>query len=118
VKKSSKAALLSALVFPGIGHLYLKSVMSGIALVATALAAITYVISKAIERALQISEKLQSGDVPLDIETITELVSQQSSGTDVLRLNIATTVFIVCWLIGIFDSYRVGNGQDKNSAAT
>lgn len=108
-----KAALLSAFVFPGVGHIYLKRYIPGVALVGVSLAGIYYSISKTVERSLQIVEKIQSGDVPLDVMAITELVSKQPTGTEAQLLDIATTVILICWLIGIIDSYRVGRGQDK-----
>ena len=108
MKKSTKAALLSAFVFPGIGHLYLKRYVAGVLLASASFASIYYLIAKAIERAFEISAKIQNGDVQLDVEAITALVSQQSSGADARLLNIATTAFIICWLIGIVDSYRAG----------
>jgi hypothetical protein len=114
MKKSMKAALLSTFVFPGVGHIYLKRYIPGVVLVGASLAGISYVISKAVERSLQIVEKIQSGDVPLDVTAITELVSKQSTGTEAQLLDIATTVILICWIIGIIDSYRVGRGQDKN----
>ena len=83
----------------------------------TSFAAIYYLISNALERAFEISEKIQSGDVQLDINEITELVSQQSAGTDVQLLNIATAALIICWLIGIIDSYRAGCVRDANDVA-
>jgi TM2 domain-containing membrane protein YozV len=108
-----KAALLSAFVFPGGGHIYLKKYMAGVLLAGASFAAIYYLITKTVERAFEISEKLQSGDVQLDVQAITDLVSQQSSTADVKLMNIATTAFIICWLIGIIDSYRIGCVQDK-----
>jgi hypothetical protein len=114
VKKPTKAALLSAFVFPGAGHIYLKKYMAGVLLASASFAAIYYLVSKAVERAFEISEKIQSGDVPLDLEAITELVSQKSSGADAQLLNIATTALIVVWLIGIIDSYRAGRVRERN----
>ncbi|MGB5606402.1 MAG: hypothetical protein WBN51_07750 [Gammaproteobacteria bacterium] len=114
MKKSTKAALLSAFVFPGLGHIYLKKYMPGVVLIGVSFVAIIYLITKAIEKALQISEKIQSGDVQLDIEAITELVSKQSIGADAQLLNIATIALIICWLTGIIDSYRVGCVRNKN----
>jgi hypothetical protein len=113
MKKPMKAALLSAFVFPGVGHLFLKKYVSGIALVGVSFSDIYYLISKTVEMALQITEKIQSGDVKLDIIAITELVSKQPIGTESHLLNIATAAFIICWLIGIVDSYRVGCVHDK-----
>jgi hypothetical protein len=114
VKKSTKAALLSAFVFPGLGHIYLKKHTAGALLAGASFAAIYYLVSNVVERAFEISENIQSGDLQLDIEEITKIVVQQSTGTDIQLLNIATTALIICWLIGIIDSYRVGCIRDKN----
>lgn len=114
MKKSTAAALLSAFVFPGAGHLYLKKYIRGIVLIGASLVAVYYVITKSVESALQIVDKIQTGDVPLDATTITELVSQQSLGTDSQLINIATLAVIICWGIGIIDSYRVGRVRDKS----
>ena len=113
MNKSTKAALLSAFVFPGVGHVFLKKYISGIVLVGASFAAIYYLISKTVEMALQITEKIQSGDVQLDVTAITELLSKQSIGTEAHLVNIATAAFIILWLIGIIDSYIVGTLQDK-----
>ena len=115
MKVSTKAALLSAFVFPGIGHIYLKKYAAGALLTAVSFAAIYYLVSNAVERAFEISEKIQSGDVQLDIDEITKLVSQQSTGAEVQLLNIATIALLICWLIGIIDAYRVGRVRDKNN---
>lgn len=71
-------------------------------------------LSKTVERSLQIVEKIQSGDVQLDVTAITESESRQPTGTEAQLLNITTAVIIICWIIGIIDSYRVGCVQDKN----
>jgi hypothetical protein len=113
VKKSTKAALLSAFVFPGVGHLYLKKFKAGLLLAGVSVAAIYYLIAKAAESAFEISEKIQSGAVPLDAEAINKLVSQQSGGADAQMMNMATIAFFICWVIGIVDSYRVGRVQQK-----
>ncbi len=113
MKKSTKAALLSAFVFPGVGHIFLKKYISGVALVGVSVAALYYLIAKTVERALEITEAIQRGEVQLDVTAIAELVSKQSIGTDAHLLNIATAAFLICWLIGIIDAYRVGCVQDK-----
>ena len=109
-----KAALLSAFVFPGVGHFLLKKYIPGAVLAGTAFAGLYFLIAKTVERALQIAEKIQSGEVQLDAATITELVSKQATGTEAQLLNIAAAVLFVSWLIGIVDSYRVGRAQDKH----
>jgi hypothetical protein len=114
MNKPMKAALLSAFVFPGVGHFLLKKYIRGAVLAGTAFAGLYFLIAKTVETALQITEKIQSGEVQLDATTITELVSKQAMGTEAQLLNIAAAVLFISWLIGIVDSYRVGRAQDKN----
>ena len=108
-----KAALLSALVFPGAGHFFLKKHIAGIVLAGSTCASLYLLISNMMERVLQITEKIQHGQVQLDVAAITELISKQSTGNEAQLLNIATVVLIVSWLVGIVDSYIVGLKQDK-----
>lgn len=117
MKKPMKAALLSAFIFPGIGHFLLKKYIPGVVLAGTAFAGLYFLIAKSVEMALQITEKLQSGEVQLNAATISELVSDQSAGTESQLLDIALAVLLISWLIGIVDSYRVGRAQDKNVGA-
>ena len=113
MSKSKKAALLSALVFPGLGHLFLKKYAIAAGLVGTAFFALYWLVSKTVESTLQISEKIQSGEVQLDAASITELVSKQAAGAEAQSLDVATTVIVIVWLIAIVDSYRLGRQQDK-----
>ena len=88
--------------------------MRGAVLAGAAFAGLYFLIARTVETALQITGEIQSGEVQLDAATIAELVSNQATATDSQLLNIAATVLIISWLIGIFDSYRVGRAQDKN----
>ena len=113
MKKSTQAALLSALVFPGVGHLFLKKYISGLVLFGVSGAGLWYLLTKAVEKTLFIVEKIQVGDVPPDVAAILDLVAKQSTASEAQIANLATAVLAVCWLISILDSYRVGLGQDK-----
>ena len=62
--------------------------------------------------AFEIAEKIQRGGVPLDVQTIAELVSQQTR-TSEESTNSALIALIALWLIGIFDSYRVGRALEN-----
>ena len=108
-----KAAFLSTFVFPGTGHFFLKKHIIGTLLAGAALAPLYFLISGMLERALQIAEKIQLGEIQPDVAAIAELLSRQPTGSDTQILNIAWTVLIISWLIGIVDSYRVGRKLDK-----
>jgi hypothetical protein len=113
VKKSTKAVLLSAFVFPGVGHLYLKQFVIGIVLAGGSISALYFIISSAVSKALEIAQKIQSEGVPLDVDAIASLVSEQSRGAESSSLSIATIVLIAFWVIGIVHSYRLGRVLEK-----
>ena len=115
MKKSTKAALLSALVFPGIGHFHLKKYIPGVVFAGSACAGLYFLITKTLERTLHIVDKIQGGEVQPDIAAITELLLKQPSGAEAQLLNAATAVLIISWLISIVDSYRIGRIQDKDA---
>jgi len=108
MKESTKAALLSAFVFPGAGHLYLKRYFPGAVLFSVSLGAIYFIVSKMVDRAFQLVEKIQNGTVELNAANIMQLVSQQAAENKGNLLGTVSAIFIICWLLGIIDSYRVG----------
>ena len=112
--KTNKATLLSALVFPGAGHFFLKKRITGAVLAAASLAALYLIVADMVERAQQIADKILSGEVAPDVAAITELLSRQATGNESQLLDVAWPVLIICWLIGIVDSYRCGRAQDKS----
>ena len=108
MKKSTKAALLSALIFPGTGHLYLKKYLSATLLIGSVLIAFYFLITRAVEKAQHIAELIQSGEVQPDIASVTELITRSPTGSEGQLFNLATAAIVIAWLVGIFDAYRVG----------
>lgn len=104
MEKSTKAALLSALVFPGTGHFYLKKYIPGVVLFSISAAALCLIITKTVERALQIVEKIQSETVEPDVAAIMQAVSSQTDRAYLLE--IASAILLICWVVGIIDIYR------------
>jgi hypothetical protein len=113
MKKSLKAALLSGLLFPGIGHITLKEYLRGSILMLGTLAALSLIINSAYQRALTIVDRINSGDIPVDTVALSEMVSNSTSGSGDLVENAAVIVLGACWLFGIIDSYRIGAAQEK-----
>ncbi len=113
MKKSLKAALFSALVFPGSGHFLLKKHLQGAVLAGITILCVWVLASTALEMAQDISLKIQSGEIPLDVTRIMDEVSKQASAGDAQAANITTYLLLICWLVGIVDSYRLGRLQDK-----
>jgi uncharacterized membrane protein len=115
MNKPIKAALLSAFIFPGVGHLLLKRYISAAILATTALTITYLLVAKALENAMLIVDKIQSGEVAADITTISELVSQQPSSEGLLSPDLMSSILLIIWIVAVIDSYRIGRTQ-KNKA--
>ena len=113
--KSTKAALLSGLVFPGIGHFVLKQYVRGSILMLVALIAMSAIVRIVFQQAQAIVDRVVSGEIPLETGAISELVANSSNDSDSLIPSISVIVFFACWLIGIIDSYRVGMALEKGN---
>jgi len=61
---------------------------------------------------LKFAGKIQSGDAPLNVESISELVSKDSQGNE-HSTDIATMALFALWVIGVVDSYREGGAREK-----
>lgn len=112
MKKSTKAVLLSGLVLPGLGQLYLKRWVSGLVLSGAAVYAVYFIVSIVVTTALDLTKKIESGVIPDDIETVSRLVTQQLSGSE-HSTNLAMMAFGASWVIGIIGAYWCGRSQDK-----
>lgn len=114
MKTSTKAALLSAFIFPGAGHFYLKQRGVGNLILVTTIASLSYLCWHAYQRAQLISEQIFSGEIPLQLDAIYSAVTQAPVGNEAIWINLATAGFIVTWIIGIADAYRLGRRQDSD----
>lgn len=112
MKKSTKAALFSGLVFPGLGHMILKQYLRGSILILAALIALSVIVRIAVGRALAIVDSIESGEATVGTGGITELAANSMSGADNSIASYALIFLGACWLIGIIDSYRLGKAQE------
>jgi hypothetical protein len=118
MNKAFKAALVSALIFPGIGHFSLKKPLQGSLLAGASFVCLYFMVSAIMEVANQIVVKIQNGDIPMDVTNISNIVASQLAGSDGRLINIPSYMLMVLWVVGIVDSYRVGLSQQKSKVAT
>ena len=113
MSKSLKAVLLSTLVFPGMGHFSLKKHIQGGLLTGISLICLYSLVTTSVEIARKLSLQIQTGEIPLDPVMLNELVTQQLAETNDQLIYVSSYLLIICWVIGIIDSYRIGRLQDK-----
>jgi hypothetical protein len=102
--KATKAALISALIFPGCGHFYLKSKLRGMIFTFFSAGCLYVLITDLVSIADYISGKILSGDMPLDISRLMAEISLQLNGSASGSLNMASLLLLGCWAIAIIDS--------------
>ena len=115
MKNSTKALLLSALVFPGAGHYSLKKHLHSAIIASSALLCLYIILSILIDKAQLIAKQIQSGEITLDVEAISAELHNHAFSGDIQQINIALAILIFIWLFSIIDSYRLGLKTDKKN---
>lgn len=108
MSRALKAALLSGLVFPGTGHLFLKRYARAGLLIALCAAASYVLLNQVMQQAQAVLQNLDSGSGVISMESIASLAQDSAAKTDTSWVSLATWVLILGWLFGIIDSYRLG----------
>lgn len=115
MSKSVKSALLSGLVFPGAGHLYLKKYRMASLLIISTIACLFFLIIKAVGKAMAILEELEASGVAINSYNILQASAGATSNADTTATSIATLVIVACWFIGVVDAYRSGRHIDEHT---
>ncbi|ABM26350.1 MULTISPECIES: DUF6677 family protein [Shewanella] len=118
MKKALTAGLLSAFVAPGSGHFYLKHKRTGLVFFVLAILSLGLMLQQVMQVAQLISLDIQTGVLPLDIGVIAAEVTKQTTATIRDGADKLMYGFILCWLIALLDSVRLGLKQDKQDAVT
>ena len=110
MKKPIVAALLSALIIPGAGHLYLQSRMRGLILLGTTVAALTAMVAVIIGKMNQMLQEMEVNPLgPPDPADLAYTITQTPDPI----LNVAPLLIVACWIIGIIDSFLLGQKAEK-----
>jgi hypothetical protein len=112
MKKSTKAVLISGLVFPGLGHIFLRKYVAGLVLLCLAGGSIYTVANTAIGTALDVAREIESGNTAIDSGSISEMVAKRSQQAE-QSMNVALWALMASWVVGIVDSYRIGRAQER-----
>lgn len=108
MEKSLKALLLSLLLYPGVGHFFLKKNKAGCFFAAFFSLPVFIVLSEIFTKMNQIITRLESGELPFDPIAVTKAISEITSSSDSQLLTINIYVLVVIWIISAFDAYRLG----------
>ncbi|MBI3583901.1 MAG: hypothetical protein HY096_08130 [Nitrospinae bacterium] len=118
MSNSLKAALLSGLVFPGIGQVVLKRYRRGVVLMLIVLACLFIVVAKAVQQAFSILKQIELAGGTINVDAILNAATQSSTKSDNIVFNSILLLIIVCWVLGVVDAYRIGKKRDLEEQST
>lgn len=103
MKASTAPALISALLFPGLGHLALRPrrTARGLLFLVPAAIAVLYLLRTVLQLASQMADEITSGKLAIDPFVILERV--HASGVDNAATNLASAVVFICWIGAVVD---------------
>ena len=107
MRKSTKALLLSAFVYPGAGQLLLKRYYLGAGFIVVTTIGLYFIVANTFRIANQIIERVQSGGQAPEFSALLSLVSQH----DTNQLNNAFTVMVIAWLASLIHIYLIGKNN-------
>jgi hypothetical protein len=113
MKSCWKGALLSGLVFPGLGQLWLRHYTRGIALVIVTTASLAIIVIKAVQQALTLLNRIEAEGGTTDLVAILHYASRVTTASGASLPTPATLVLIGCWTIGVVDAFILGKREDR-----
>jgi len=117
MKSAIKGALLSGLVFPGLGQLVLRQYRRGAVIMLAVLISLSVIVIEIVQQALDILEKIELQGDAIDITAISNAAAVESAQSGSAMVNILMLFVAVCWLAGTVDAYRIGRKKDLQRAA-
>ncbi|MGZ5199603.1 MAG: DUF6677 family protein [Telluria sp.] len=109
MNRAPAAALLSALVFPGVGHFYLRRPRRAWLFLVPALVAAVLWFGDVMTQVSTILDQVQSGAIAPDPAAIA--ARMEAHGGDSLLTTLSGIVFVVFWAGSIIDSIVVARSS-------
>jgi TM2 domain-containing membrane protein YozV len=112
-----KGALLSGLVFPGLGQLVLRQYRRGAVIMLAVAISLSVIVVKAIRIAQDILQNVELQADMIDMTAITDAATRESLQSGSITLNLLMIFIIVCWIAATADAYRIGRKLDSDRGA-
>ena len=117
MKDSIKAALISALLYPGAGHFFLHKKLIGTIIAFCFSVPLYIVVHDKYTKVSQIIQQVTNNQGPVDIVFLANKLTQTIYMVDSTKLKYSLIVLIITWLIAIIDSYRLGLKNQNHKSA-
>jgi len=107
MNKTVKAGLLSAFLFPGAAHWWLKKQLAAVIYAIAAALPLYYIVDVTMTQTQLVVDKVLMSGGQIDLLSINEIVTQQMANLDTQGVYLATVTLFCVWLVNIFDAIRL-----------
>ncbi|WP_296001365.1 hypothetical protein [Rugamonas sp.] len=114
-KNTIKAALMSALLFPGLGHLALKRGRRGCVFLLPCALAVLYVLRHVLQLVTTLADEINAGTLQLDPQLISDRVDATVNALP--GMNVALVVCVLCWAGSIADAFWLGRAAKADAGS-
>ncbi len=115
MKQSTKAALLSGLIFPGTGQIHLKRFRRGIIIMIFAFSGIGMMVWMVTLRTLAVFERIHNQLNHVDMAAITNTALISSAEYTSIYYTPVLLFLVCCWLFSVLDAYMIGKRMDRST---
>ena len=117
MKPSTKAALLSGLVFPGLGQFILGRKWRGMTFLSGAAVSLYFIFSIMLEKANALAARIARGEIAADPETVMHHARQATADTLNSGASLASMVLAAIWLLALLDALWPQAGTPDTTGA-
>jgi hypothetical protein len=108
MRRAVNAALLSAFVFPGVGHLYLRRRARALVFLLPSALAVIWFVGYIARQASAMADQLLAGTLTPDPTAIAARLQAQGGGSAIGT--VCGLVFLACWVGSTVDSFVLARG--------
>lgn len=117
MSKAVKGLLLSGLVLPGLGQMFLKHYLRGVVFMLAAMGGLAAIMIQAARTALDIVDKIDLNREVVGLDQLLDATNQATASIHAPIYRYAFLLILVSWLLSAVDAYRVGKRLDRQAAA-
>lgn len=114
MNSSTKAMLLSGLLFPGLGQMMLKCYLRGLGFMLATLGAMAFLVTQAVQAAYGLLDNINTDSVSDDLEQIT--IAANRAVADLTPVfNWVILGIILVWILSVVDAFMLGRKIERES---
>jgi hypothetical protein len=111
METATKAALFSALLFPGWGQIYLRRYKRGIVIILPVLAGMLSICWDVVQAAISILKAAPFKKGTVDISAVIKLSLDSVKALDSIYFSLILLLVVLLWMFSIVDAYQLGKKQ-------